>query len=111
MWQSPLGTWTLPSTAELPRYFSKDGETTPTSPARPEEKRPWNAPGSSTIEIRIGRDRRLQRTTKTGTGLFARTSDVWLPSSSFLKPLRPCDAMTIKLQPRALAKSSIASAG
>ena len=75
------------------------------------EKRPWNAPGSSTIEIRIGRDRRLQRTTNTGTGLFARTSDVWLPSSSFLKPLRPCDAMTIKLQPRALAKSSIASAG
>ena len=36
------------------------------------------------------------RTTKTGTGLLARTSDVWLPSTSFLKPLRPCDAMTIK---------------
>lgn len=54
---------------------------------------------------------KCQRTTKTGTGLRARTSVVWLPSRRRPRPRRPWDAIAIRLQCFARAVSMIASAG
>ena len=50
-------------------------------------------------------------TTNTGTLPSTRTSDVWLPKNSFLRPRRPCEAMTIRSQPGTFAVSMIAVAG
>ncbi len=63
------------------------------------------------VAVKLAGISRLHRTTSTGTGLCARTSDVWLPSTSFRRPRRPWEAMTIKLQSRAFVTSMIASAG
>jgi hypothetical protein len=50
-------------------------------------------------------------TTRTGIELLESTSEVWLPSSRRRIPRRPCEAMTMRLQSRLPAVSTIASAG
>ena len=53
----------------------------------------------------------VQRTTSTGSVLCVSTFCVSLPSSSALTPRRPCEAITMRSQPCALAWSRIASQG
>ena len=51
------------------------------------------------------------RMTRTGMAVCTSTSAVWLPSSAFLSPRRPCDAMTMRSQAFISANLTIATAG
>src|SRR5262249_29032466 len=56
-------------------------------------------------------DMTCQRQTRAGIVLRVTTSFAWLPRIKRPRPRRPCDAITIRSQPRALAVSIIPSAG
>ena len=58
--------------------------------------------------VRVSPD---HRTMRVGTLLCVSTSFAWLPMRSRSRPRRPCEAMTIRSQPRSLAVAMMPSAG